>query len=154
MKRFITILAALLAFGLAASAQLNVTHKGEKTEKIATARMGYVRLYQSGEKFYMTLPSNNRFEKSEIFWLGESIDSAVQTLDDIVGLYDTLEDSMTVTDATGEEVIIIKDGANLNFFWKVQAGNRWLSKPEAKKLQNALQILQWTINHPEVTDNP
>lgn len=154
MKRFITILAALVAFGVAASAQLNVRHEFEKTENIASLRLGRLRLAKSGDRVYMTLPSNNKFEETETFWLGDDVDSAVQTLEDIVGLFDTLEEGVTVTDASGEEVMILRDKSNLFFSWKVQAGLRWLTRKEAEKLLNALQIHQWTINHPEVTDNP
>ena len=154
MKRFISIVAALLAFGLAASAQLKVTHEFEKTEKIATARLGFVRLEKSGDRVYMTLPSSNKFDDTELFWLGKTVHSAAQTLADIVDLFDTLEEAVKVQDAFGKDVLISKMGGNLYFHFEIQAGQRFLSKAEAKKLLNALQVLEWTIDHPEVTDNP
>lgn len=142
MKRFITILAALLAFGLAASAQLNVTGSVAKTEKIATARMGALSLWTSGNGVYMSLPSNNQFEESELFWLGTTVEEATKTMEDLVGLFDTLEDSVSVKDALGTSVMLTRKGPALYFSYSSQAGLRWLAKSEAKKFLKALQAMQ------------
>lgn len=142
MKRFFTILAALVLFSVAASAQLDIQGKELTTETLSTARFGNMRLVHSSDDwYYMVLASNNQFEDSELFVLGKDYDSALKTMQDIGNLFDTLKGSVTVKDAAGTEVLLTKKGPNIFFRYEVQAGQRWLSKGEMQKFLTALLVL-------------
>lgn len=97
MKRIIIALIIILC-PLIAPAQITV-NKGAslKVEQLTSARMGMFRLCRIGEDYYMIIPSTNPYEDGISVDLGVGKESALQTLRDLVSLYDTLKDGEFVT---------------------------------------------------------
>ena len=106
MKRLtIALLLALVA--TSASAQLNVKSESE-VRSIATATSSMAVLAHSDKFGYvMAIKSNNRFDKSGSFILGDEPDGAIKTLQDLLELCETIGDQMiTVESSPGRECII------------------------------------------------
>lgn len=88
MKRIIIIiLAALIAFP--AAAQLNVKAKA-KIEKLGSLRMGVIDVMQSN-KIYIGFSTTNRFDDPCIFYLGDTKESALTTMEEILDFYDNAD---------------------------------------------------------------
>lgn len=83
-KLIIAAIAALVC--VSAAAQLNVKKSRSATETIVTLRAGHVRLCAADSLIYFVLPSSNQFDDPQLFYLGKTADSAVETLDDLAAL--------------------------------------------------------------------
>ena len=83
-KLILAAIAALVC--VSAAAQLNVKKSRSATETIVTLRAGHVRLCAADSLIYFVLPSSNQFDDPQLFYLGKTADSAVETLDDLAAL--------------------------------------------------------------------
>jgi hypothetical protein len=89
------------------------------------------------------LQSTNKLDDYTIVWLGESKESAIATLEGLIGLVDSLEKDgsaeFDTMDGKGHYRVIKHDKFNLNFQTDGVAGNVWLATMEINKCLKALQ---------------
>lgn len=143
MKKTVLALAAILAC-ISASAQLNVKSSREATKTIATLRTGFVKLCAAEDCFYFTLPSSNKFESPQLFYLGKDPDAAIQTLDDLVKMIapDKVGTSVEVENGpSGTCTILVEKQVGvtvLYFSFPGCAGLFSTSKGELEKMKAAL----------------
>ena len=141
MKRiYLLILALLVCTG--AWAQLNVKSKTPAAEDIETAMESKTKLVHSESSGYlMLIISSNRYDKGGYFLLGEELDGAIKTLDDLLGLYDSLgDDTVTVEPYPNRSCsirVIRPDWLRLKFAH--QAGYCELRKKDLEKFRAALE---------------
>lgn len=107
MRRFV-LLSLLLFTCVGAWGQLNVKSKSAGPEDIATALPSKAKLaHLEGRGYLMLLVSSNRFDKGGYFLLGEELDGAIRTLDDLLDLYGSLGDgNVTVEPWPGRTCLI------------------------------------------------
>lgn len=141
MKRaLILTLFALFAVSMTMSAQLDVRHADLSGRTLAKVRYGICTLNESHDNlYYIVIPSNNEFDEAALFFLGKDHASALQTMTDIVGLYDTLERTMSVNDALMDKVDLRRRGSIIYFKHEHDMGKRWITKKEANIFLKALQ---------------
>lgn len=140
-KAIIAAIAALVC--VSAAAQLNVRKTRSATETIATLRTGTVRLCARDSIIYFSLPSTNQFDNPGVFYLGKNSASAIETLDDLVGLLADGEVGSSVeVGQPGGTVTIRVDkqiGVRVLYFdFPGQAGLASTSKGELEKMKSAL----------------
>lgn len=141
MKRALILsLFALFAVSMTMSAQLDVRHADLSGRTLAKVRYGICTLNESHDNlYYIVIPSNNEFDEAALFFLGKDHASALQTMTDIVGLYDTLERTMSVNDALMDKVDLRRRGSIIYFKYEHDMGKRWITKKEANIFLKALQ---------------
>lgn len=113
MRRFAIVFVSVLALSLMAtpaSAQLNITSGQTKVEKIGTLRSTYAFLYREGTDYFLSVRSSNQFDGPCLFFLGENASSAIQTLNDLCELCETMDDNaaINVEDAKGQKAVLVK----------------------------------------------
>ena len=140
-KAIIAAIAALVC--VSAAAQLNVRKTRSATETIATLRTGTVRLCARDSIIFFSLPSTNQFDDPALFYLGEGAASAIDTLDDLVGLLadGDVGSSVDVEQPRGVVTIRVDKqiGVRVLFFtFPGQAGLVSTSKGELGKMKAAL----------------
>lgn len=141
MKRaLILTLFALFAVSMTMSAQLDVRHADLSGRTLAKVRYGICTLNESHDNlYYIVIPSNNEFDEAALFFLGKDHASALQTMTDLVDLYDTLERTMSVNDALMDKVDLRRRGSIIYFKYEHDLGKRWITKKEANIFLKALQ---------------
>lgn len=93
MRRIIILTLFLFVACLTARAQLNVQSESAGPERIASGKYSASLLLHIEKAGYVLyIKSSNRFDKQSYFRLGPEIDGAIQTLTDLRGLCDTIED--------------------------------------------------------------
>jgi hypothetical protein len=92
MKRMILLVIMMVfLFPYVGHAQLNITNKSEKIERISSARTGFISLNKQGDIYYVGLHSSNQFDNPGIFYLGKDKESSLATLNDLLTLQETLK---------------------------------------------------------------
>lgn len=133
MKKYIITLLLVLA-SVCASAQLTIKSPiHPKTEVIATA--GNNELNRVGKAYYLYCRSTNQFDELETVFLGLTVETAADTMADIIGMFSKLEvgESVKVEDPIGHEFRIFKYNKKcITLNYEVQAGSRFLKLGHAK----------------------
>lgn len=142
MKRILLII-ALAILPMVCHAQLNVTRKVEKMEKLSSARLGLVSLNRQGDLFYIGLPTTNQYDDPFILYLGDGQESAMKTLEDLIGLHSTIEKGSPIVIKNGKhECTISKGVGTLNLNQEGFAGYGELAKTELQKFLKVVKSLK------------
>lgn len=139
-KIIIAIISAMILMPTMANAQIKKTGEN-KTQTIASLRMGIVSLNHSNNGYYIAFHTTNQFDDAMILKIGDDKDSAIQSLKDLIDILETLQ---------GDETQYIDNGYGREFrLWKMMgtlyisadgyAGNGNVSKGELNRLLKALQ---------------
>lgn len=89
-KIIIAIISAMILMPAMADAQIKV-NKQPKRETIKSLRMGYVALTKTEETYYLTMISDNQFDKSYVILLGEGKDAAIQSINSFIEISSTIK---------------------------------------------------------------
>lgn len=89
MKKFF-VLFSFVCVTLCSFGQINVVGEFKNNKKIATIRASYSYLYQTESGYEFGSRTSNRFDDNFYFFLGEDVESAVQTCEDLIAF---LEDA-------------------------------------------------------------
>ena len=144
MKKFILLVMTLMClFPFIGNAQLNVTDKFEKPVKVchSNTMMGTAELYQSNDIYYICMKSTNQFDDVEFMYIGDSKDSALKTLKDLVSLFDNTHkgDMVYITDHRKKKISLYKSfKKQFQVSFEYQAGTRCLSLDNVNAFIDAL----------------
>ena len=124
-------------------AQLNVTNKTEKPIKICQSNtmMGNAELYKSNGTYYIYTRSTNQYDNVELFFIGDSKESALQTLKDLDRLFETTAkgDLISISDHSKQKISLYKSyKKQFQLKFEVQAGIRCLGLDNVKDFISAL----------------
>jgi hypothetical protein len=139
MKKILLMVIALMTLVPMADAQIKKT--GEtKTETISSLRTGVVSLKLSKGMYYLTLRTTKQFDDPMILKLGDSKESAIQSLNDLIDILDSLQGNATqyIDNGFGKEFRLFKMMGALYIDADGYAGNGNISKGELNKLIKAL----------------
>ena len=142
MKKILLVVAVCLA-AIPAFAQLNVK-ASTKSKQIAAFRMGVITVHLGSHGYYMALTTNNQFDKSAIFRLGEDKEAATKTLDDLMSILESgdTDTAVFVESSPGKECMLtIQKQLGVPSLWfKVDgcAGSQGLTMGELKKVRDAV----------------
>ena len=112
-----------------------------KSETIKSLRMGVVSLKVADGEYYISFKTTNQFDDSMILKLGETKESAIQSIQDIIDILDSLQGNETqyIDNGYGREFRLFKVMGALYIAADGYAGNGNASKGELKKLLKSLQ---------------
>jgi hypothetical protein len=113
-----------------------------KTTTLASVRMGFVNLKLSGDgTYYLAMKTTNQFDDYMILKLGENKESAIQSLNDLVGIFDSLngEASQYIQNGYGRELRLWKLMGGLYLSSDGYAGDANIGKGELKKFIKAIK---------------
>lgn len=139
MKRLALIFALLLA-SIAASAQISNVKTQESIKTVAKFRMGLCSLKAQGDVYYFSIASSNDLDGSEIVYLGDSKESALQTMQDLIDLHksmgkgDFAEFSLNIQGKEVNYKVMKKDGSNLTFCDMGTIGQIFIANVEIKNM--------------------
>ena len=140
------ILALVLSLVCAGAwAQLNVKSKTPSAEKIDMAldsKATLARFQNIG--YVIAFVSSNRYDSAAPFRLGDDLKSAIQTLDDLIGLYDSLgTDWLTVEPwpKSSCDIRCLEQPGWLRLQFSKQAGHCDVAKKDLEKFRSELQKL-------------
>lgn len=148
MKKFILLVTTLMCiFPFIGHAQLNVTDKVEKPVKVchSNTMMGTAELYQSNDIYYIYMKSTNQFDDVELMYIGDSKESAVQTLKDLETLFNNTPkgDMVYITDHRKKKISLYKSfKKQFHVSFEYQAGIRCLGLDNVKDFIEALSPSQ------------
>lgn len=142
MKKFL-LLICFIAFPFIAQAQLNVTDKAEKPIKVCHSftMMGNAELYQSGDVYYIYIRSTNQFDDIELMYIGDSQESALQTLQDLESLFKSTPkgEIVYINDHRGKKICLYKSlKKQFQVSFRQQAGIRCLGLDNVTAFINSL----------------
>lgn len=139
-KIIITIISAMILMPTMADAQIQVK-KQPKIETIKSLRMGYVTLSKSEDIYFLSLTSDNQFDKSYIIYLGESHEAAVGSLNSLIEVASTItkDDSFEFND--GRNDFYIYRGMFKGEVWFKAKGFAGYGKTSTTELNNLLKAL-------------
>lgn len=141
MKRVIYIILAMM-FLLPTQAYAQIKKTGTfKSETIESVRMGIVSLKVANGEYYLSFQTTNQFDDLMVLKLGETKESAIQSLQDIIEILDGLQGNATqfIDNGYGREFRLSKVMGALYISADGYAGNGNTSKGELKKFLKALQ---------------
>ena len=143
MKKIVLLFTMMTLFASIAQAQLNVTSKTEKPIKVcqSNSMMGNAELYKSNDTYYIYTKSTNQYDDVELFFIGETKESALQTLRDLEKLFETTPkgDLISITDHHKQKITLYKSFKKQFYIeFEVQAGTRCLALDNVKDFILAL----------------
>ena len=141
MKRvLLLIISTMLFFPTVTDAQIKKTGTF-KAETIESVRMGIVSLKLADGEYYLCFTTTNQFDDLMVLKLGETKESAIQSLQDIIEILDGLQGNATqfIDNGYGREFRLSKVMGALYISADGYAGNGNTSKGELKKFLKALQ---------------
>ena len=140
MKKILLLVIAIMTFTPMTNAQIKKTGESN-TKTIASARMGIVVLRQSDKDFYLSMTTTNQFDNAMLLKLGDTKESAKQSLNDLLDILESLEGdaSQYIDSGFGRELRLWKLMGALYISADGYAGNGNISKSELKKFIKALQ---------------
>ena len=105
-KIIIAIISALILLPIMADAQIQV-NKQPKRETIKSLRMGYVELTKTSNTYFLTMISDNQFDKAYVIMLGVSYEAAVESLNSLIEVSTTItkDDSYKFNDSINDYYI-------------------------------------------------
>lgn len=124
-----------------ANAQI-VKKSGTKIQTILETRMGHMGLYLSNGVYLFSMGTTNQFDDSMLINLGDDLESASQTMQDLIDLVDEMQKNeiVSIDNGLGKEISISKVGkSGLIFIADGYAGTANTSKGELQKFLKALQ---------------
>ena len=141
MKKIVMIvISMMILLPNALNAQIKKTGSF-KAETIASVRMGVVNLRKAEGDFYLAMQTTNQFDDAMILKLGDTKESALQSLNDLVDIMESLQGSemQQIDNGYGTNFRLWKDLGTLYFSADGYAGNGNIAKFELKKFIKALQ---------------
>lgn len=97
MKKILLSLILTTLFGVTSIySQLYQIEKEPKSETILKLRGNTVRLTKTGSKYFIVLPTSNRFDDPFIIMLGDGEES-ISTIDQMINWVDSLQNNESVT---------------------------------------------------------
>ena len=139
-KIIIAIISAMILMPTMADAQIQ-KKSTTKTETILSLRMGYINLRLSEGTYFIAMLTTNQFDDAMLLKLGDTKESAVQSLNDLIEISSNI---------TGQECVRIDNGygRELRFYKGVMggvsinadgyAGSVNTAKSEFKKMRDKL----------------
>lgn len=139
-KIIIAIISAMILMPTIAEAQIQV-NKQPKRETIKSLRMGYVTLTKTEETYFLSMISDNQFDKSYVILLGESKEAAIQSLNSLIEISSTItkDDSFEFND--GIKNYRIYRGMFKSEVWFKADGYAGYGKTSTTELNNLLKAL-------------
>ena len=139
-KIIIAIISAMILMPTIAEAQIQV-NKQPKRETIKSLRMGYVTLTKTEETYFLSMISENQFDKSYVILLGESKETAIQSLNSFIEISSTItkDDSFEFND--GIKNYRIYRGMFKSEVWFKADGYAGYGKTSTTELNNLLKAL-------------
>ena len=138
-KILLTIMIALTALPL--FGQLK-TKSSNKIDNLGSVRMGVITVLQSNIGISMGMTTDNRFDNPGIFVLGEDKDSAIQTLNDLIGILEG-EETVTVECAPSHECDLMPKKQlgvkTLYFYFDSCAGKQNVTRQELEKVIDIIE---------------
>ena len=139
-KIIIAIISAMILMPTIAEAQIQV-NKQPKRETIKSLRMGYVTLTKTEVTYFLSMISDNQFDKSYVILLGESKEAAIQSLNSLIEISSTItkDDSFEFND--GIKNYRIYRGMFKSEVWFKADGHAGYGKTSTTELNNLLKAL-------------
>ena len=98
MKKILLSLVLTMFVGVSSIySQLYIIEKEPKSETILKLRGNTVRLTKTESKYWVVLPTSNRFDDPFIILLGDGEEESVATIDQMINLIDNLQNDEGVT---------------------------------------------------------
>lgn len=139
-KIIITIISAMILMPTMADAQIQVK-KQPKIETIKSLRMGYVTLSKSEDIYFLSLTSDNQFDKSYVILLGESKEAAIQSLNSLIEISSTITKDDFFEFNDGIKDYHLAKGAFKSELWFKADGHAGYGKTSTTELNNLLKAL-------------
>lgn len=141
MKRIVLLLAVLFSFLVCenAAAQLNITAAVEnKPEKLLVGQVSYSYLCKTGTGNYeYWANTDNQFDRHyTTLYLGNTPQSAIQTLNDLLSLMDKEVAGVNVQQADGDVILTYAKILGVKTLWikqSGQGGRSWINYPLVEK---------------------
>ena len=132
MKKSIFIVAILLGICGIAKAQLNVSSVTEKgPERLLVGQVSYSYLYKVGNSYEYWANTDNRYDETyTTLYLGDTVESAISTLNDLKSLMENEVAAVTVQQPDGKLIITYQKILGVRQLWLKQEGNAgrsWIS---------------------------
>ena len=142
MKKLLVIVLALLP-ALCAAQITGVTTKGSPAKTVVSFHgNNSLELTESG-KYCLMLQSTNKLDDYTVVWLGDNKESAIATLEGLLGILESLEKDgsaeFDTMDGKRHYRVVKHDKFNLDFRSDGVAGNVWLASMEINKVIKALR---------------
>lgn len=130
----------MMMFCLATEAQIKKTGS-MKTETLVSLRMGVVTLRQSEGSYYIAMTTTNQFDDAMILKLGDTKESARQSLTDLIDILESLQGNETefIDNGYGREFRLFKVMGALYVAADGYAGNGNIGKSELNRMLKALK---------------
>lgn len=146
-KIFLLVIVLMSMFPYNGHAQLNVIDMMEKPIMVchSNTMMGSAELYLSKDVYYIYMQSTNQFDDVELMFIGDSKDSALQTLKDLVVLFENTSkgDMVYITDHRKKKISLYKSfKKQFHVSFEYQAGIRCLGLDNVEDFIQALSPSQ------------
>lgn len=140
MKKILIAIISMMFMMSIADAQIKKTGTFQ-SETISSVRMGIVSLKVADDVYYLSFQTTNQFDDIMILKLGQTKESAIQSLQDIIDILDNLQGTATqyIDNGFGKEFRLYKVMGALYIAADGYAGSGNVSKGELKRFLKALQ---------------
>lgn len=139
-KIIIAIISAMILMPTMAEAQIQ-KKSTSKTETLLSLRMGYMNLKYSEGTYFLTMLTTNQFDDAMILKIGETKESAIQSLNDLMEICTTItgQDCVRIDNGYGRELRFYKGAmGGVTIQADGYAGYVNTAKSEFKKMLNKL----------------
>lgn len=140
MKKILIAIISMMFMMSIADAQIKKTGTFQ-SETISSVRMGFVSLKMADDVYYLSFQTTNQFDDLMILKLGQTKESAIQSLQDIIDILENLQGNATqyIDNGFGKEFRLYKVMGALYISADGYAGSGNVSKGELKRFLKALQ---------------
>lgn len=140
MKKIVIFIIAIIMIPMMADAQIT-KKRTSTTETIVSLRMGNMNLKKSGTTYFLAMGTDNQFDDYMLLILGDDTESAVQSLNDMIEICETItaQDNVVIDNGYGRELRIYKGvmgGISINA--DGYAGSVNTAKSEFRKMRDKL----------------
>ena len=124
-------------------AQAQIQRKTSSSyDVVATSRVGFIQVVCVKEMYIAMMPTNNRYDKVMMFFLGENRESAEQSISDMIDIMQEVTDeenkTITIENKIGSDLHVSK-GMRINIRSKNFAGYVETTKKEWEQLLESLR---------------
>lgn len=140
-KIIIAIISAMILMPTMVDAQIQ-KKSTTKTETLLSMRMGYMNLKYSEGTYFITMLTTNQFDDAMVLKLGNSKDSAIQSLNDLIDISSNIsgKECVRIDNGYGRELRFYKGTmGGVTIMADGYAGVVNTAKSEFKKCLNKLQ---------------
>ena len=123
-----------------ADAQIQVNRQ-PKRETIKSLRMGCVSLYKTEESYFLSMTSDNQFDKSYVILLGESKEAAAESLQSLIEMSSTITKDESFEFNDGIKDYSIFRGTFKSEVWFKGDGHAGYGKTSTAELNTLLKAL-------------